>query len=146
MNDGPIQRYEGAPREPGSPGEKGRWQKFLEWIFPMLRYKYAQAERMLEARVHKEEGEALEAIGRGREAIASARVAEERARHIVQLSAELERGMLMPGSSGPMSEADLVRRWEEIRDGMDRLSALHGTEFGFNTSIDSGAGNEENPD
>ena len=147
MSGGPLQRYEGSPREPGAPGERGRWQKFLEWIFPMLRYKYAQAERVLEARVYREEGEALEAVGRGRQAIAKARVAEDRARLIARLTAEMESRMALQASpSSPPSEAELTRQWKEISDHMDRLSAIHGTEFGFNTGANEeaeGSGGEE---
>ena len=130
-----LQHYEGQPRTPQAPGEKSRWQRFLEWAMPSLRYKYAQAERVAEAEVIRREGEAMKAQGEGRRALAEAQIAEDRARQIGRLSMEIESQLIEEavGEAEPADQKELEREMKELMDRIDQLSAIHGTEFGFST-------------
>lgn len=134
-----LQTYRGAPKALDARGERGRWQRFLEWVFPMLRYKYAQAERVVEARVAREEGEALKSLGEGREAMARARMAESeaRAQHIGRLAQDVEAELIEDVEfTDKPSKEDLQREVESLHDELRRLAVLYGSEFRFGRESD----------
>jgi predicted RNA-binding protein Jag len=110
--------YQGVPKKV-SLEEKSNWQKFLSYIFPWLNEKRLQVERFAEAKVKREEAEALNIL-------ADAQLKQEQARKIaieadmleVQKNEELEHKVF--------NQHDIEQKRQEIEDKLSYLFATYG--------------------
>ncbi|HEX6040050.1 hypothetical protein [Longimicrobium sp.] len=116
-----LVQYRGIPNEPNAPGEKGKWQRFLEWSMPWLRHKWALGEAVVAAKAAQE-------VAKARQMMAEARKAEL---ETLDLARRMEAEKLTVLASVPMEPEDLETEKQALLAKLEMLGWKHGTRIEF---------------
>ena len=127
---GDANTYKGVPRKDRSL-EKTQWQRFLEYLFPWLKDKWALGNQYITAKVRKEEAQAMEHAASAQRHLAEVeKLQVERLKlmqEVVHESEKLEKEkMLSYGDDMHFDNKDLEEAMLRLAEKLDRHRVIHG--------------------